>query len=243
MDETWQSSVLKLRGIAFNLMYEQVLRKIRTAGEKHGIWNEQTIMYHPAQPPWNVCLLKQRHVLMNSPCMTPETGSHATLADVTFVDDACFSFEADNPVSLVNSATMLLQIVDETCEAHGLLVNMNDGKTHKDRAKVRELCHDTNMLGRSKPGHKIRETMPKRKQTMHSQRTTNWLTLCHSAQRQGCVWAHEGPRQNRHLPFWLKVPVPGKFFLQGISELKSGCFSQSLYQSLTPCCQDIRPTR
>ena len=52
-----------------------------------------------------------------------------TLADVTFVDDACFSFEADSPVSLVNSATALLQIVDETCEAHGLLVNMNDGKT------------------------------------------------------------------------------------------------------------------
>ena len=52
-----------------------------------------------------------------------------TLADVTFVDDACFSFEADNPVSLVNSASTLLQIVDETCEAHGLPVNMNDGKT------------------------------------------------------------------------------------------------------------------
>ena len=31
-----------------------------------------------------------------------------TLADVTFVDDACFSFEADNPVSLENSATTLL---------------------------------------------------------------------------------------------------------------------------------------
>ena len=43
------------------------------------------------------------------------------LADVTFVDDACFSFEADNPVSFV--------VVDETCDAHGLLVNMNDGKT------------------------------------------------------------------------------------------------------------------
>ena len=38
-----------LGGIAFNLMYEQVLRKIRTAGEKHGIWKD--IMYHPAEPP------------------------------------------------------------------------------------------------------------------------------------------------------------------------------------------------
>ena len=51
------------------------------------------------------------------------------MADVTFVDDACFSFEADNPVSLVHTASALLQIVDETCEAHGLLVNVNDGET------------------------------------------------------------------------------------------------------------------
>ena len=65
---------------------------------------------------------------MSSPCNDTRNWITATLADVTFVDDACFSFEADNPVSLVNSATMLLQIVDETCEAHGLLVNMNDGK-------------------------------------------------------------------------------------------------------------------
>ena len=45
------------------------------------------------------------------------------------MDDACFSFEADNPVSLVEKASALLQIVDETCEAHGLRFNMNDGKT------------------------------------------------------------------------------------------------------------------
>ena len=32
-------------------------------------------------------------------------------------------------MSLVNSATTLLQTVGETCEAHGLLVNMNDGET------------------------------------------------------------------------------------------------------------------
>ena len=32
----------------------------------------------------------------------------------------------------------------------------------------------------------------------------------HSAQRQGCVWAHEGLRRNRHFPFWLKVAVPGR---------------------------------
>ena len=107
-----------LGGIAFNLMYEQVLRKIRTA----------EIMYHPAQPPWNVSSEAKARI--------DELTRHdtrnwiaATFADVTFVDDACFSFEADNPVSLVNAATMLLQIVDETCEAHGLLVNMNDGKT------------------------------------------------------------------------------------------------------------------
>ena len=36
-------------------------------------------------------------------------------------------------------------------------------------------------------------------------------TASNSAQRLGCVWAHEGARQNRHLPFWLKVPCQGIF--------------------------------
>ena len=122
------------------------------------------------------------------------------------MDDACFSFEADNPVSLVNSATMLLQIVDETCEAHGLLVNMNDGKTEfsiemtgvgarkqfkrlwrEDRkahcistktGKTARVVARHKYVARYEPGHKIRETMPKPKQTVHSQRITNWLTLC-----------------------------------------------------------------
>ena len=43
-----------LGGIAFNQMYEQVLRKIRTAGEKHGIWNE--IMW------WNGSGIRRRAV-------------------------------------------------------------------------------------------------------------------------------------------------------------------------------------
>ena len=51
------------------------------------------------------------------------------LADVTFVDDACFSFEANNPAALVCKASDLLQIVDEVCEAHVLIVDMSDGKT------------------------------------------------------------------------------------------------------------------
>ena len=38
----------------------------------------------------------------------------AVLADVTFVDDTCFSFEADNPMSVVEKASELLQIVGET---------------------------------------------------------------------------------------------------------------------------------
>ena len=88
-----------LGGIAFNLLYEQVLRKIRTGGEKHGIWNE--IMYHPVQPPWNVSSEAKARIDE----LTRHDWITATLADVTFVDDACFSFEADNPVSLVTSAT------------------------------------------------------------------------------------------------------------------------------------------
>ena len=51
------------------------------------------------------------------------------LADVKFDDDACFTFEANNPAALVCKASDLLQIVDEVCEAHGLIVNMSDGKT------------------------------------------------------------------------------------------------------------------
>ena len=119
-----------LGGIAFNLMYEQVLRKIRTVGEKQGIWKE--IMYHPAQPPWNVS--SEAKARIDEHTLHDTRNWTTTLADVTFVDDACFSFEADNPVSLVNSAATLLQIVDETCEAHGLLVNMNDGKRRSSQA-------------------------------------------------------------------------------------------------------------
>ena len=70
-----------LGGIAFNLMFEQVLRKTRTAGEKHGIWNE--IMYDPAQPPWNVSSEAKARI--------DELTRHdtrnwitATLADVTY---------------------------------------------------------------------------------------------------------------------------------------------------------------
>ena len=75
------------------------------------------------------CLLKQRHVSMSTPCMTLKTGSPPRLLMSRLWMTRVFRFEADNPVSLVNSATALLQIVDETCEAHGLQVNMNDGKT------------------------------------------------------------------------------------------------------------------
>ena len=85
-------------------------------------------MYHPAQPPWNVSSEAKARIDEHTQHDT-RNWITTTLADVTFVDDACFSFEADNLVSLVNSASTLLQIVDETCEAHGLLVNMNDGKT------------------------------------------------------------------------------------------------------------------
>ena len=101
------------------------LGRICLQSGKHGICKE--IMYHPAQPPWNGSEAKARivgHTLHDT-----RNWITATLADVTFVDDACFSFEADNPVSLVNSTATLLQIVDETCEAHSLLVYMNDGKT------------------------------------------------------------------------------------------------------------------
>ena len=41
------------------------------------------------------------------------------LADVTFVGDACSSFEVDNPVYLVDKASALLQIVNEACESLG----------------------------------------------------------------------------------------------------------------------------
>ena len=56
--------------------------------------------------------------------MTPETGSPPRSLMSRLWMTRVFRSK-----SLVNSATMLLQIVDETCEAHGLQVNMNDGKT------------------------------------------------------------------------------------------------------------------
>ena len=91
-------------------------------------WNLEKITYHPPHPPWNVSSEAKARIDEHTLHDT-RNWITTTLDDVTFVDDACFSFEADNPVSLVNSATTLLQIVDETCDAHGLLVNMNDGKT------------------------------------------------------------------------------------------------------------------
>ena len=94
-----------LGGIAFNLMYEQVLRKVRTAGEKQGIWKE--ITYHLAQPLWNVSPEAKARIEEHT---QQDTRNWITtkVADVMFVDDACFSFEADNPVSLVNTASALL---------------------------------------------------------------------------------------------------------------------------------------
>ena len=38
-------------------------------------------------------------------------------------------------------------------------------------------------------------------------------SLSHSAQRLGCVWAHEGPRQNRHLAVLAQGPRAREFFL------------------------------
>ena len=100
-----------LEGIAFNLMHEQVLRKVRAAGERKESGRKSGRS--------GTCLprLDIRHWITS------------VLADVAFVDDACFSFEAANSVSLVDTSSALLQIVDETCEAHVLHLNMNDGKT------------------------------------------------------------------------------------------------------------------
>ena len=83
---------------------------------------------YPAQPLWNVSPEAKARIEANT---QPDIRQWITtvMADVTFVDDACFSFEADNPVSLVDKASELLRIVDETCEAHGLVVNIHDGKT------------------------------------------------------------------------------------------------------------------
>ena len=75
------------------------------------------IRCHGAQPLWNVSPEAKVRIEANT---QPAIRHWITtvLADVTFVDDACFSFEADNPVSLVDIANALLQIVSETCEAH-----------------------------------------------------------------------------------------------------------------------------
>ena len=107
-------------------MYEQVLRRVRSAGNEKGIWTR--IGYHPAQPLWSVSCEAEERI----ETATRSDSSHwndTVLADVTFVDDACFSFEANNPAALVCKASDLLQIVDEVCEAHGLIVNVSDGKT------------------------------------------------------------------------------------------------------------------
>ena len=81
-----------LGGIAFNLMYEQVLRKVRAAGEEKGIWTR--IGYLPALV---VCVTRGGGATRSDSSHWKDT----VLADVTFVDDACFSLEANNPAALV----------------------------------------------------------------------------------------------------------------------------------------------
>ena len=46
------------------------------------------------------------------------------------------------------------------------------------RVRALESCRATNMWSQSGEGHKTRETMVKRKQTVHSRRITSWPALC-----------------------------------------------------------------
>ena len=103
-------------GIAFNLMCEHVLRKVRAAGEEKGIWTQ--IGYHPAQPLWSVSREAEERIETATRSDSSQW-KDTVLADVTFVDDACLSFEANNLVALVRKASELLQIVDEVCEHTG----------------------------------------------------------------------------------------------------------------------------
>ena len=85
-------------GVAFNLVHEQVLRKVRAAGEKKGIWTE--IRYNLAQPLWKVSPEAEARIEANT---QPDIRHWSTTvpADVTFVDDACLFFQVDNLVSNV----------------------------------------------------------------------------------------------------------------------------------------------
>ena len=62
------------------------------------------------------------------------------------------------------------------------------------RVKVQESRRATNMWAQSGAGHKTRETMLKRKQSVHSRRITNWLTLCYPVvfHFNGFPWTRAG---------------------------------------------------
>ena len=126
-----------LGGIAFNTnrccaKYEQLARSM-----EYGKRSCTTRHSHPG-----TCLLKQRHVLMSTPCMTPETGSPGILDR--------------------NDGRRSSQAVQTSLERR------QEGTLHFHKDGQKQTCwHDPNQ------DTKTRETMPKRKQTMHSQRTTN----------------------------------------------------------------------
>ena len=110
--------------------------------------------------------------------------------------------ESTDDVQQLQSSLKALNISDEMCDqiVREAITERNlIEKTGRHiafpqrRAKMRELCHATDMLARSEPGHKIRETMPKRKQTIRSQRTTNWLTLCSRIHVSLCTSVNNSP--------------------------------------------------
>ena len=109
-------------GIAFNLMYEQVLRKVRAAGEESGIWTR--IGYHPAQQMWSVSREAEER---RGP--TVATGKTPCWRMSRLLVTLVFPSKQTTRLLWCAEATEVLQIVDEVCEAHGLGVNMNDGET------------------------------------------------------------------------------------------------------------------
>ena len=113
---------VRLGGIAFNLMYEQVLRKVRAAGEESGIWTR--IGYHPAQQMWSVSREAEER---RGP--TVATGKTPCWRMSRLLMTLVFPSKQTTRLLWCAEATEVLQIVDEVCEAHGLGVNMNDGET------------------------------------------------------------------------------------------------------------------
>ena len=100
----------------FNIIYGFVIRRIR--GKLVALGLVEEIEYGADTAPWHTHNSDQHEKLQ------------ATLkAEVEYVDDSAFLFDADTPQRLWDKTALAIDVVVETCNEFGMTVNTSRGKT------------------------------------------------------------------------------------------------------------------